>query len=281
MTDLNNHIGNKPGDELGNQRGTALQGFNYISTKWIKEAEDLFRAMDVKPNTTRKRLINYTIQELINNELWDKQDTIWAMAAHDRQAAKLNWKYPYKFTLTEVSSPSYSIDRGFSFDGATQFLKTGYSPASSSNNYSLNNNSFGIYSLTDINGASYIDMGSFNGSTSRGAHINLRNSNSFSSRNNGSAIGSTSNANSIGMFSSNRQNNTNIELWKNGIMLYNPAAINIQIENFEFYIGALNVSGSATNFSSRQYAFSFAGAYCNQLNLYNIVNFYLNEIGAI
>jgi len=85
----------------------------------------LLAAMDVKPSTARKGHINTLIASLIATEAWNKADVIYVLAAHDEQAARLNWKDPAVRTITAVNAPTFTVDRGFTGNGTSQQLLPG------------------------------------------------------------------------------------------------------------------------------------------------------------
>ena len=63
---------------------------------------DLISRMSVTPNLARRKIIANTIEQLKAQSLWDKMDVIYFIAAHDRQAGRLNWKSA-SYTLTEIN----------------------------------------------------------------------------------------------------------------------------------------------------------------------------------
>lgn len=85
-------------------------------------ANALFAAMTVQPNAARKALINSTIVAWQASGVWDLADLIVVLAAHDEQAALLNWKNPATFIPVVVNSPVFTIDRGELTDGATSYV---------------------------------------------------------------------------------------------------------------------------------------------------------------
>ncbi|MCW5719329.1 MAG: hypothetical protein KIS68_16035 [Bauldia sp.] len=90
------------------------------------EAEAVVTAMAMQPNNARKLLIDTFVGALKAAGVWSKIDAMWVLAAHDEQAARLNWKSPGTFTLTRVNGPTFMTDRGFAGDGSTSYLDTGW-----------------------------------------------------------------------------------------------------------------------------------------------------------
>lgn len=81
------------------------------------EARNLFALMTTNPGVARKRLIDRTIRSLKNEGLWEKIISLYVPAAHDSQAARLDWKRLAGNTLTVSGSPAFTQDRGYKGDG--------------------------------------------------------------------------------------------------------------------------------------------------------------------
>ncbi len=110
----------------------AAGGYTFINA----EAEALVAAFSVDPDDTRKALIDNLVGTLKGAGVWTKIDYLYVMAAHDEQAARINWKDPGTATLTVVNSPTFTTDGGFASNGSTSYLDSGVPYASL--NLSLN-----------------------------------------------------------------------------------------------------------------------------------------------
>lgn len=110
------------------------------------EANALFAKMTVQPTDTRKTLIDNLIVALKANGVWAKLDLLYVPAAANSQHAALNWKTPGSFTLT--GSGTFTVDRGYTFDGTSQKYDTGFNPATTTGRLqSLNSATLGGYFL--------------------------------------------------------------------------------------------------------------------------------------
>lgn len=56
--------------------------------------------------------------------LWDRLDCLYIPAAHDPQAARINWKNPAQIA-TVVGSPTFTTDRGYSGVTGSSYINTG------------------------------------------------------------------------------------------------------------------------------------------------------------
>jgi hypothetical protein len=114
------------------------------------EAEALFAAMTVQPDTTRKGVIDTFIKTMIADGIWAKLDVLWVLRAHDAQAGRLNWKTPASFALTAVNSPTFTVDRGYTGDASTKYLNTNWNYAVNAVISTLNSASIGVYQTPNI-----------------------------------------------------------------------------------------------------------------------------------
>jgi hypothetical protein len=113
------------------------------------EATALFARMTTPSDTTRKGVIDTLITSLKNAGVWSKLDVLYMMAAADAQAARLEWKGNASDNLAAINSPTFTANSGYTGDGATSYLATGYSPLAASLGASLNSAHIGIFTLTD------------------------------------------------------------------------------------------------------------------------------------
>jgi hypothetical protein len=111
-------------------------------------ASALFAAMTTPPAAARKAHINAVIAALKAAGVWPLIEILYVMAAHDGQAARLNWKSPGNFTLSPQNAPTFTIDRDYQGDGATSYLDTGWDFVNNGAVISQNNRALGLWSRT-------------------------------------------------------------------------------------------------------------------------------------
>lgn len=68
------------------------------------------------------------IRALVAAGVYSLFDGFWIMAAHDRQAAKLNAAAPGTFTLAETNAPIFTPGQGFRGDSIQAAMDTGVTP---------------------------------------------------------------------------------------------------------------------------------------------------------
>jgi hypothetical protein len=140
---------------------------------YTAEAEALFARMSAAPDATRKGLINTAILSLLTgavsgSNIWAKLDALYLIAAHNQQAADLNWKSA-GYTLSPLGgmgAGDFTTDRGYLGDGIGKYLATGITPSAGGFNYALDSACFGAWINVD-NVSVNSCMGSVSGSNVR------------------------------------------------------------------------------------------------------------------
>lgn len=88
------------------------------------QALALFGRMTTPPSFTRQRQIDVLIRALLSAGVWDLLDVLYVLAGADSQASLLNWKGA---TYSAANGgATFTADRGFTGDGASAYLTTGY-----------------------------------------------------------------------------------------------------------------------------------------------------------
>lgn len=126
----------------------AYNGSALVFRAYLDPAQALFDAMTVKPGATRRLLIADTIRDLIAAGVWAKLDLFYVLAAHDEQAARLNWKNPGANTLTAVNSPAFAADQGFTGNATDAYLATGFNPVLQAGQFTQNSAHIGTFVRT-------------------------------------------------------------------------------------------------------------------------------------
>jgi hypothetical protein len=266
--------------------GTPVYLLNENGTPWTAydpDASTLFARFTTPPTDARKTLISNLIIALKAADVWSKLDAFYVMAAHDAQAARQNWIRD-AFNLTAVSSPSFTVDRGYATNGTTSYLNTGYTPATDGVNFTQNAASLGIWSREDsVNTGN--DIGGREGATSRQTAIILRpTTTTLHARINlGNANGSIASNSSLGFFVASRDDASTIRTYRDGSLLGTGSYASTDPSPQPLFIGASNTNGTATAFQAREYAASMAGASLDaaqNANLYAALNTYMQAVGA-
>lgn len=101
------------------------------------------------PSAAQQTLQNTLVTDLKTAGVWDKLDALYIMANDgSREFGSLNWASPSAFELSEVSSPTFTSNEGFTGNGSSSTLDTGINMGVDTTqfNQSTLNGSFGGWS---------------------------------------------------------------------------------------------------------------------------------------
>lgn len=244
----------------------------------------LFNAMVNPPTPARAALINNFVVGLKQDGIWNLLDVLWVPAAADSQAGGLNWISPGSFTLTPMSNPTFTTDRGYAGDGSSSYLDTGWKPNTSGVNFTLNNASFGSYLNAGTNTASdtVIVMGNnFNHLQPYSVAGTLRGR--VNDGTGGNFTGGAGVATRYGLTVFERTASNATAGYRNGSANGTQSLASLSRGTVAMFLGAINFSGTPSSYSNNRIALSFYGAALGsslQTALYNRVNTYLTAIGA-
>lgn len=246
-------------------------------------ATALFARMTVQPNNTRKSLINSTILSFKSTGIWPKCDAIWVQAAHDAQAARLNWKGDI-YNLTAVNAPTFVVDRGYSGDGSTSLLGTGLTPAAPGLKFVQNSSHVSFYNRTTRAGDASLQMGVFTGATA--TYLQTRDaSNQLNTALNDAGSGpAVVNAANPGFYALDRLAAGQFLVFKNGSQVGTSVIASSAPDNTaQLGILAVISSGGTVGFAADQVGFNTIGEGLGPTmegQLYTIAQTYMTAIGA-
>lgn len=239
------------------------------------EALALFARMTTQPTTTRAILIDTCIRSLISAGVWATLDALWFMAAADAQAAQLNW-ISNSYTLNPINSPTFTVDRGYTGDGARAYLATGANGGSLAH-FSQNSANLFAWQLNNVQSAWAVgDTGltNFNQPRTSGDKAWVRiNDGGISTAAINVAI-----TDARGLTSANRDSASSRQLYKNGILIGQDTQASVAPStNFQilgvtggFTLGQEAVVGIGSSLNSTQEAAKYAA-----------LNTYLAGVGAV
>ena len=121
---------------------------NNISS-YDADASALFSRMTAAgetPTSERKAIINTVFVDLKANGLYTKADSFGFLAAHAPLSALMWWNI--NKTMTATVPASFVTDQGYVGSSASDYIPTGFSPATNGVQYTRNNASVYVYSRT-------------------------------------------------------------------------------------------------------------------------------------
>jgi len=96
------------------------------------------------PSASQQGLQNQLVIDLKDAGVWSKLDLFYVFATDgDSDFASINWKDPNSHEITEVNSPAFTTNLGFSSDGVSSHLDTNFNLSTDGTNY--NQNDLGIF----------------------------------------------------------------------------------------------------------------------------------------
>lgn len=247
-----------------------------ILTAAEAEASRIVNRMTVLPTQARRGLITAFIGALINADVWDRMDGLYLMAAHDEQAAKLNWRGVGAQDLVNVNGCVFDPNKGLQGDGSTSYLTTGLA-GNAADNYKRDSAFAAIWSLSNSGNNAWHDM-----SGAGGMYINSQAATgSVAVRCNNSSASSVAApvATSTGLTAINRNSATEFDLWRDDVLLGTPTNASEAVSSAVFWIGR-----NATNYSGRKFALAAIGGGLTPAQyaaFYAAARAYLVAVGAV
>lgn len=122
------------------------------------------------PGTTRKNVYAALIDGLVADGVWTLIDMLHIYAADIAANALVNLKSS-SFAATEVNSPSFTADQGYTGNGTTSYVSTGFAPSTGGGSFTQNSGCWGLWSRTSA--SSDNGSGTFSGGEATGVTLIL------------------------------------------------------------------------------------------------------------
>jgi hypothetical protein len=255
------------------KRHTRLAG-GYTFTN--AEAAALVARFTTPPTNARKALIDNLIGSLKTAGVWSKLDALYLVAAADNQAARRNWVQDL-YNLGAVASPTFTVDRGYTGDGAASYLSTGINITTGGIKFTQNDNHLSVWSRTAAGGTAQTEIGFVEGfirgfETAGGA---TRNSN-------GSSVEGFASASGQAFFANSRIDAAGYSVYRDGVATAHVRTT-AALSNRTILIGARGAT-VIDGFSSKQLAAASVGSGLSAQNVADLrsaLNTYLTAVGAV
>lgn len=234
----------------GARRGVSASSGGSGGPTYTAEAASYFAAMTVQPDAARKGLLDTLIAGLKADGLWTRLDWLAICASHDEQAGRINAINPAQVASAPVA-PSFTADRGFTGNGTTQYLDTGWNPlTASSPKFTQNSSHMGVWIGTDLDSSTKYELGQTNRASICGRTVSsMRVLASGSS----AITAAISPSTAIGHSAWSRRSSSDTELYKNGASVATSVFASVALLNVNFLICATNGTGPvASQFSNRR-----------------------------
>jgi hypothetical protein len=262
------------------QVGQILPSGSLSSITGCAASAALAARMDGGQNATA---VTTLICGMVNDGTYAKLDGLYVFATNSEANAQLNWAQN-AFNLTKNGTITFAANNGYTGDGVTGYLATGFNSSTAGGQTALNAASMAMCMNTAEAAASGVyQMGAYDGTNNTllqahstslfGAFVNSLNT-QFANYN------ITNNAAALTIV---RTTSTNVRGYKNIAILGNATKNSSALPNAENFILAGNFSGSAGGFSNKQFAWAYFGGLLSDAQeaaLYNRLHTYLFAVGA-
>lgn len=221
------------------------------------------------PEPQNQVIENQRVLDLKAAGIWDDLDIYYYFGTTgDRDYAKINWKDPGTFDCTEVGTVTFTAGVGFTGDGSTGYLNTGWDPANNGVNYTLDECGAFVRILNETTeGTRFVFLCRGNGGGAALGQLSLapkllntgNNKHFFSLQSSAPAVGND--VSSIGVFHIRRVADNDFRLFKDGVQLgATMTTASDSLSNQDLYILAGNFNGSASAYVNAQVSDFGAGA---------------------
>jgi len=201
--------------------------------------------------------------------------------AQDNQAnANISIINTTTFTAVPTGSPVWTANNGYTTNGSSNYIKTGFTPSTSGTNFTLNSATVAYYTRTNIGYQAGVDFGAYDGSNfleSYSAYTGV----GMGSYINGLAGLVTANSGTQGLFSHVRTNSTTVQQWINGTQLATGTKSSGALTTLQTYLGCRNDMGTPDTYATNQYSLLLIGSgSLNMVTLNSAVNLLMTNLGA-
>jgi len=250
------------------------------------EAQALRRAMSAPVYGREFADYDKCITRLKAAGVWGALDQLWVPAANDSQISALSWKTPGSFTLSPINGPNFVVNRGWTLDGFSRYLNTGWVPSTDGVRFTQDSCQLGAW--VNSTGSDTVGTTSTGGCSDASHTISLipwRTGNGIGNRlcdatsgSSGSSIGTR-----LGMSVNQRSVSTGREGFRDGASVGTVSATSTGRPTTALYIGGQNQNGTfASGSTDRQAAFWVGGALSAEQHraFYWILGEFLRSKGA-
>jgi hypothetical protein len=232
----------------------------------------LVARMSATPDAARVAAIDGCVRALKRAGVWAKLHALYLIAAHEAQAAGLNWTGA-DHALTPVNAPAFTADRGYAGDGTSSYLDTGWAP----NLGAQDSLCFGFWVLGNLQAGAGSGTG-----TAASVAVNPRTgADAGSYRINAAAPFSASGqSDSRGLTTVNRSAANACQAYRGGVEVASAATASVAPSAASLCLGRFNTGG----YNSHQYAAAAIGASLDageQAALHAALAGYLAAVGAV
>lgn len=248
-------------------------GLDAVTVAWLAQLTTSFGS---NPSAAFITALDTMVRGMRTDGDLTKLDRLWVFAQEVQDYSRVSIVNPSATQITEVNTPGWTANQGYTGNGTNEYLNSNYNLSSSSSNYTQNSASFGVYSRSNTATAT-TELGCFNGGvpTYNGVSCKFSDNSCYGSVNNSTSadLTKTSITRGDGLICAIRTASNASTLYQNGAELSgvtNKTTVSAALLNLNLLIAANNNNGTPINFSTKQLAMAFIGSgTISQANFYS------------
>jgi hypothetical protein len=207
-------------------------------------------------------------------------DILYLMCQDNQANGRVSLFNPTLYTLTEIGTPTWTANQGYTGNGSSMYLKTNFIDSTNGVNVTQNSNFIGVYTRLAVGASGAIDAGASNGTNLNSIGSHYTSIGTIAYKENATPCEASSN-NTQRLFIAQRTTSTNVTIWENGASLGNFASTAAALVTVQGYIMAENANGTTADYSTNQYALYIKGSGAlNMITLNSAVNLLMTNLGA-
>jgi hypothetical protein len=238
----------------------------------------------------RQTLISNLIKGLKTDGVWTKLDRLWITAGENTQSALID--LVARSTATVVSTPSFTVDRGYAGEDvatATKYIDSNFTPSVHGVKYTQNSAHYSAYCITNnipSSGGAVMGTDPSGSTVFVDFYLNLGGgANMYGRINDGTASGAqTAPSTRIGHWLINRSGASATQVYQAGSLYASPNAVSGALPAIDIFFLTINWQGSVSSSSPNTFAaFSMGGSLnSTEAAAFNTrLGTYLTAVGAI
>lgn len=230
----------------------------------------------------RKALLETYFTALKVAGCWQLLDDLWVLCAEDTASALTSLKQLRLASV--VAAPTFTIDRGYTFNGTTQYIDTAFTALTHCIFAKLTNARLAVYERTNVTASTYAAGGQSSSSRSLAIRPRLV-GNTLGGAQSQQGTWTLPAADSRGYTSVSRAGSA-MAMYKNGGVLVNTVSPTLStggLPSASIYIGGLSNGGALTSpRAATEGAVEIGAAFsaAQELAAYNALQTYMTAIGA-
>ena len=210
------------------------------------------------PSVPQQQIASIYVSRLVTSGLWAKKRVIWIFATDgDRNFAKINYKDPGNFTCTEVGTPTFTTNGGFSSADLASYLDTGWKPVTNAGGLYAQNSAHltaHISGITAVLNNNYVDFGNAGASNNNAIYsqCGMANTNWNIRFNSSTTHGQPYDGFDWGYFLAERRTASSNTLFRQREFVKdNLSSTSTSLTDINLYVCAYNANGTAAAHSPR------------------------------